>query len=187
MAKNPTGRPRGRPPGTGFLGEQTTRYTFRLPSALIDRLEAFAAERTFTRGTPKIAVCVREALEEYLARHNKRQTINIPQSVEHNNRQTENAVEPQPTGPIEPTYDKSQTLILPGEDTPHTEKNKRQTEITLEPFDPTKYVLGDLCIHGHDYHGSGQSLRRKSDKECLECHRERARAYRQRKRQGQPV
>src|SRR2546430_576156 len=149
MAKNPTGRPRGRPPGTGFLGEQTTRYTFRLPSALIDRLEAFAAERTFTRGTPKLAGCVREALEEYLTRHNKRQTENKLQFVEYNNGQTEKSREPQPAAQREPAEDKSRTFILPGEDTLHSEENKRQTEITLEPFDASKFYLGALCSKGH--------------------------------------
>jgi hypothetical protein len=57
----------------------------------------------------------------------------------------------------------------------------------IPPFDASKYALGELCVHGHDYHGTGQALRRLSDNECLECHRARASAYRQRKRQAQPA
>jgi hypothetical protein len=49
-------------------------------------------------------------------------------------------------------------------------------------FDATKHVLGALCKHSHDYHGTGQSLRRLSDNECLECQRLRSQAARQRKR-----
>src|SRR5712691_9290093 len=60
-------------------------------------------------------------------------------------------------------------------------------QLVLPPFDTTKYALGELCTHGHDYHGTGQSLRRLSDRECLECHAARARAYRQRKSQAQPA
>ena len=55
----------------------------------------------------------------------------------------------------------------------------------LPPFDASTYVLGKLCRHGHDYHGTGQSLRRLSDNACLACHRERSKGHRQRKRQAQ--
>src|SRR6266446_2279797 len=73
MPRTPTERPRGRPPGTGILGEQT-RLTVWIPAPLYDRLEAFAAGRHFHRGRPQLARCVREALEEYLDRHSQRQT-----------------------------------------------------------------------------------------------------------------
>jgi hypothetical protein len=55
------------------------------------------------------------------------------------------------------------------------------------PYDTSKYALGEICTHGHDYHGTGQSLRRLADRECLDCHAARARAYRQRQRQAQPA
>lgn len=55
---------------------------------------------------------------------------------------------------------------------------------TIPPFDTTRYTLGELCIHRHDYQGTGQSVRRLSDRECLECHNVRMRNYRQRKRTG---
>src|SRR5262249_49309842 len=85
MARTPTGNPRGRPKGSGRLtpaqpGEKAqTRVTVRLPTALYDRLEAFAAGRRCHRGRLQVARWVREALEEYLDRHSQRQT---PQTAE---------------------------------------------------------------------------------------------------------
>src|SRR6266478_5147716 len=39
---------------------------------------------------------------------------------------------------------------------------------TVEPFDAEKFRLGKLCKRGHDWQGSGKSLRyRKGD--CAEC------------------
>lgn len=39
---------------------------------------------------------------------------------------------------------------------------KRQAEI----------YLGSLCVHGHDYQGTGQSMRYKSWGKCVECARD---------------
>ena len=38
-------------------------------------------------------------------------------------------------------------------------------------FDPTKFYLSDLCKRGHDYQGTGKSLLRKSNANCVECQR----------------
>jgi hypothetical protein len=51
-----------------------------------------------------------------------------------------------------------------------------------EDYDTSKYMLGELCVHGHDYQGRGQSLKRRSNGECRECLRARDRAYKDRKR-----
>jgi hypothetical protein len=70
---------------------------------------------------------------------------------------------------------------------------KSQNEETAIPsYDTSKYVLGDICVNRHDYHGTGQSLRQHDGKhECVECTRARKRAYKKRrraeKRQGQPA
>lgn len=44
------------------------------------------------------------------------------------------------------------------------------TDHALESFDTTKYRLGKLCPRGHDYHGTGQSLRVNNKAGyCLAC------------------
>jgi hypothetical protein len=54
-------------------------------------------------------------------------------------------------------------------------------------YDTTKYFLGGLCRQGHNWHGTGKSLRRQAARadrqECLECQRFRT----ARKRQTQPA
>jgi len=200
MPRKPTGNPRGRPKGTGRLGEQT-RLTVRIPQALYTRLEAFAEGRSYTRGTPQLAVCVREALEQYLAGSHKRQTRNIHTADVSHIGQTENTPHHQ--------WDiKRQTINVPevrerpaevyrtiiGQPTnehgavqtqrkTETEDDKRQTEnstmaISVPPFDHAKYVLGKLCPRGHDYHGTGKSLLRTANSGCLECDKEKARERR---------
>ena len=94
MPRKPTGRPRGRPKGSGELGEQM-RLTVRIPMQLYERLEEYAAGRRYTRVAPQLAVCVREALEEYL--HNKGQTKNIPTVENHISGQTEKYISGQTT------------------------------------------------------------------------------------------
>jgi hypothetical protein len=38
-----------------------------------------------------------------------------------------------------------------------------------QPFDPAKYVLGKLCAQGHDWQGTGLSLRRLPSRNCPQC------------------
>ena len=56
-------------------------------------------------------------------------------------------------------------------------------------YDTTRFVLGDLCSKGHDYRGTGKSLRRLQaggkSAECVECMRLRKQASRQRRREAQ--
>ena len=53
-----------------------------------------------------------------------------------------------------------------------------------EPLDPTKYRLGPLCKRGHDYQGTGQSLRRVGSAACVACDIEQQRERRQAKREA---
>ena len=39
----------------------------------------------------------------------------------------------------------------------------------LESFDPSKYQLGNICKHGHDWNQTGQSLRYNTDRACVLC------------------
>lgn len=238
MPRKPTGRPNGRPMGSGTLGlsdhEQHARLTLRIPAALYARLTAFAAGRSFTRGTSQLAGCVRALLEHGLSCPYKRQTGSDTRSCEDALRQTSNCTLKEGEDAIRQTATSVETRDTPwqtatsGEtldtpwqtgistepgDTPwqtgisgETLDTPWQAGISGEPletpwqtasgeepvgsaapglpadFDVTTYALGALCRSGHDYQGSGQSLRRRKGGECLECHRSRSQAYRQRKR-----
>jgi len=76
-----------------------------------------------------------------------------------------------------PGGEKQQTARVPetqGEET-------RQTE--TPPYDTTRDYLGKLCPAQHDYHGTGQSLRRRQKGDCRECARLAKQAAREAKRQ----
>ena len=88
MPRKPTGNPRGRPRGTGSIGEHQERLTVRLPGELYNRVVAFAEGRSFTRGAPQLAGCVRDALEHFLRCPHKRQTRNGAPTTGDHNRQT---------------------------------------------------------------------------------------------------
>ena len=139
MPRQPTGRPRGRPKGSGELGE-SLRLTVRIPLALYERLTAFAEGCSYTRGAPQMAVCVREALEEYLA--NKGQTKNTPLPQEENNRQTKNV----PSGDRHISgQTEKQNYGQTKKDSKPQAANLRQIEKSTPVYDTGKYVLGKLC------------------------------------------
>jgi hypothetical protein len=174
MPRTPTGRPVGRPKGSGRLGEEGQghkRLTVRLPSALYDALEAVAEREHDTREAPELARTVRNALEHYLACPQRRQTEKAPWvGMLHN-------------GPTEKTAvalgeTKGQTGIVPEP----LGDSRRQTEIPL--YDTTRYYLGKLCPAQHDYHGTGQSLRRLHNQGCRECERVGKHTARRAKRQA---
>jgi hypothetical protein len=77
MPRKPTGRPRGRPAGTGQLNNPK-RITVWLPGDVYAKLEAYADGRHYHRGEPQLAVCMRELLMHALACPYKQQTHNIP-------------------------------------------------------------------------------------------------------------
>jgi hypothetical protein len=54
----------------------------------------------------------------------------------------------------------------------------------VPPFDTRKFVLGKLCPRGHEYYGTGQTLRRLFRHVCPACDVERTREARQAKREG---
>ena len=203
MPRKPTGRGRGRPVGSGQLGEEGIghmRLTVRLPKELYDALEAAAEQEHYTREAPELARTVRRALEHYLTCSHKQPTGMVPHASLVDHGQTENVLEileknirqtaivPEPACPVEaPREDKRQTEKLSA----MVSGNIRQTEIP--PYDSSKHYLGKLCPHQHDYHGTGQSLRRLHNQGCRECERlgkraaRMARMARMAKRQAQPV
>ena len=73
MPRKRTGKPRGRPTGTGELGEQV-RCTVRIPVKLYQRLEAYADDRQSTSWSfLPLSACVRELLDHALACPQRRQ------------------------------------------------------------------------------------------------------------------
>lgn len=42
---------------------------------------------------------------------------------------------------------------------------------TIPHFDPAYYYLGSICKYGHDWSGTGQSLRAITNRWCTECAR----------------
>lgn len=40
------------------------------------------------------------------------------------------------------------------------------------PHDPEKHFLGKICPHGHEYYGTGQSLRYLTQRKCVQCMRD---------------
>jgi len=50
-----------------------------------------------------------------------------------------------------------------------------------KPKKPKHTYLGSLCRRGHDFEGTGQSLRNHCDRNCVECRRQRAMEYKRRK------
>ena len=196
MPRQPTGRPRGRPKGSGELGEQT-RLTVRIPLALYERLQAFAEGRVYTHGAPQLAICVREALEEYLACRqtglaHKGQTKNVPVSgtyiygqpinvqerVKDNLGQTKNAIPLVDTAPQGAVSEIRQTKNVPA----LIGENNGQTENGTTGYDVSKYTLGKLCPRGHEHGTTGQSLLRISNRHCLACDREKFHERKQAKR-----
>ena len=117
MPRKPTGRPRGRPLGSGVLGlgtqDDQRRLALRVPTALYARLEAFAAGRHGHRGSPQLARCVREALTEYLDRHTKRQTENIPPARVDTHGQTRNSPQDSRGNLPAEEHNKRQSIIIP--------------------------------------------------------------------------
>jgi predicted transcriptional regulator len=182
MPRKPTGRPRGRPPGSGQLGEEGRghkRLTVRIPTELYDALEAVAEQEHYTREAPELARTVRRALEHYLSCPHRRQTgiapyasladngqtINVPEALGDIRGQTEN-VPVAKHGIEEPRDEKRQTKNIPAV----VGDNTGQTEIP--PYDTAKFYLGKLCPKRHEYGKTGQSLLLRRKGRCRQCENE---------------
>ena len=176
----PTGRPRGRP--------KTKEYSTlmaRVPPELADRVKRYAAAHR-----QPIAVVMRDALlllmDEY------------PSSADLSAAPHRIAAHEF----LSDRYDSSLDTLLGETDSAEFEAllsdtkeevvdaileggNRRPDSVsdTHGPaFDTTKYVLGQLCPRGHDYHGTGHSLRHLRRHVCLACDAEQARARRKAQR-----
>jgi hypothetical protein len=178
--------------------DDQARLTLRIPRDLYARFEAVAAARTFHRGAPQLARYVREAMEEWVVRHTSRPTESHPTMHVQNDGSQESGQQAQSDvwQSASETEDVSPSFWQTEHETPAHGESFGQTareEPRAEPldggtppdavaYDATTRFLGQLCKYGHDYQGTGQSLRRRKDGECLEC--QRGRKARQRQRQG---
>jgi hypothetical protein len=201
MPRKPTGRPRGRPAGTGQL-DNPKRITVWLRGETYDKLESYADGRHFHRGEPQLASCMRELLEHALACPYKNQTQNIPVLHGNINRPIEN-IPPAPQNNYEQIetitavpennyYEQIESVPLVTENISRqienvpvvAENNNGQIE-TVPPYDTATRRLSDkLCPRGHDYRGTGKSLLSRRNNGCLECEREKSREKREAKRQA---
>jgi hypothetical protein len=57
------------------------------------------------------------------------------------------------------------------------------SDTDVPPFDTSRFVLGKLCPRGHEYYGTGKTLRRLFRHVCPACDVERTRAARKAKRE----
>jgi hypothetical protein len=175
----PTGRPRGRP--------KTKEYSTlmaRVPQELADRVKRYAAAHR-----QPIAVVMRDALLLLMDEYPSSADRSAPHRIAAHEF-------------LSDRYDSSLDTLLGETDSAEFEAllsdtNEEVVDAILEggnrrpdmvsdthvpAFDTTKYVLGKLCPRGHDYHGTGQSLRHLRRHVCLACDAEQARARRKAQR-----
>jgi hypothetical protein len=213
MPRKPTGNPAGRPKGSGTLGDDQVRLGLRVPSSLYERFAAYAEGRSFTRGTPDLSPLIRQAMEHFLAcpdkrltqsvplapNDNKRQTENVPLSVRDDTGLTENVLTPASSDTQEQeasirqsesdaslVHEPVEVAIRQTASPPATLKPEPAvwTRVQDRDFDPAKYSLGSLCKYGHDWRGTGMSVKSlRRDKTCRECKLASNQAKRQAKRQ----
>ena len=152
----PTGRPRGRP--------KTKEYSTlmaRVPQELADRVKRYAAAHR-----QPIAVVMRDALLLLMDEYPSSADLSAPHRIAAHEF-------------LSDRYDSSLDTLLGETDSAEFEAllsdtneevvdtilegvNRRPdivSETNMPAFDTTKYGLGKLCPRGHDYHGTGESLR----------------------------
>ena len=177
----PTGRPRGRP--------KTKEYSTlmaRVPQELADRVKRYAAAHR-----QPIAVVMRDALLLLMDEYPSSADRSAPHRIAAHEF-------------LSDRYDSSLDTLLGETDSAAFEAllsdtNEEVVDAILEggnrrpdivsdtnvpAFDTAKYVLGKLCPRGHDYHGTGQSLRHRRRHVCLACDAEQARARRKAQRKA---
>ena len=173
---------RGRP----SKGVERSNILLRVPTDLIEQVDAFKESLEAERGgfginrTDMLIRLIEVGLQTLTQ---ARQPASHPNGQE--------APTPQPTAQpaiplaLEPAPKTAHPVDVPQASEAPTESPNG--EVDVPPYDTSKYVLGKLCPRGHDYHGTGQSLRHLRRHVCLECDAEAARERRKAKRQRQPA
>jgi hypothetical protein len=187
MARKPTGRPKGRPKGTTKLGAQATKFSLWMPEELFNNLELFAERQHYTSSQPKLAQVVRQALEHFLACPNKLQTIYtlerssltnsppITRTMVGSQTDTSENISRMPENGTVGEAMLNQTGIEPAERATVPLADAllpdmlNDSELEPHEYDQTRYYLGALCKHRHEWRSSGQSLRGVSNRTCTQC------------------
>jgi len=73
--------------------------------------------------------------------------------------------------PSQPAQAPSRGETGPEQRREETEDATKQTEKPGVDYDTTKFYLGKLCLRAHTYRDTGQTLRRKSKRDCVQCNR----------------
>jgi hypothetical protein len=161
----------GRPVMYQSDDERPVTISVRLPQTLYARLERYA-----NIYRQSITELVRDGLEWRLEQDDPRRQVatlfdddntvlqeTLQQMIDE---RVHAALEAQRTARQEPLAPVQEPLAPTGE------------PIEALDFDQTKYVLGKLCPSGHEYHGTGHSLRRRGKGDCYQCALERKREKR---------
>jgi hypothetical protein len=171
------------------MATPSTRITIRLSPLLAARLAAKAGPQGHVADT------VRQALEAYLqddpaSRQPVADTLAAMADTVAAIQARLTAVERRLTA-LEGMADTGSQRQTPGrqaasQGAPHRTRQPRQPEPpaldAVPPFDASKFVLGKLCPRGHDYYGTGQTLRRLFRHVCPACDVERTREARKTRR-----
>jgi len=178
MPYKPTGNPVGRPPKENPL----LTYSFKCDEALMDEAKEYAWKHRTSVG---------ELLRDGLRWRVQEESDPLAYRYVAPPVQEKNGIPTIPEKSVPLVADDLETLPTPqplsqpARAPGALDPSPVDTSAAYPPFDTTRHFLGDLCEHGHDYHGTGQSKRRlaerKRDQECLECQAARTRARRQRK------
>ena len=106
------------------------------------------------------------------------QHLTYAQQMLHEAQQRTDRLLEAPRAPVVPRDDPRPTpRPLPG----RTEPPPGVVDVTtrMPAYHPDRHYLGTLCTRGHDWQGTGQSLRKRSSKGCLACDAAGQRARRQ--------
>ena len=166
----PTGRPRGRPKTKEYV-----TLMARFPQDLAEQIERYAGRKQQTISEvlrDGALVLLQEDEDAYRPFMSDRKAAGDILS------DTKEEEEPPKAPPL--IMSDINAALAPAAGT--AEKSAAIVSDAITAFDAAKFVLGKLCPRGHDYHGAGQSLLRRSDRHCIACEREKPRKRQRAKR-----
>jgi hypothetical protein len=160
----------GRPPTYHVDEERPVSVSLRMPKALYEQAQQRVQQRRMT-----LTEALLEGLQLWL------ETPTDPRAlfVSDNSKTVILQLQVMVTTTVQAELAKllNMALPLPTPDRPPTNHDIRydggntllQTESPQQGFDTTRYRLGTRCPQGHDYQGTGHSLRRQHQWDCVAC------------------